>query len=99
MDSIREFLSIVLGIVSTVLMPALVAWLKQSDWPIWKKHILTLLVAIALGALTVLVNGNIDLKNLTLSITAIFTAATTLYNVWFRDTRTNGWLENKKVLP
>lgn len=99
MDSIREFISLVLGLIFSIGMPALVSWLKQSTWPTWKKSILTLLVAISLGALTVLVNGNIDLKNLTLSITAIFTAATTIYNVWFRETRANGYLENKQVLP
>lgn len=99
MDSIREFLSIVLGIISSVGMPALVSWMKQSTWPAWKKSVLALLVAISLGALTVLVNGNIDLKNLALSVTAIFTAATTIYNVYFKTTDMNKSLEQKQVLP
>ena len=99
MDSVREFLSLVLGIIFSLGMPALVSWLKQSTWPAWKKSILALLVAVSLGALTVLVNGNIDLKNLSLAVTAIFTAATTIYHAWFRDTRANGLLESKKVLP
>lgn len=99
MESTREFLSLILGVLSSVAMPALVSWMKQSSWPTWKKSILALLVAISLGALTVLVNGNIDLKNLALSVTAIFTAATTIYNVWFKETRANGYLENQKVLP
>jgi hypothetical protein len=98
MDSVREYLSLVLGIVFSVGMPALVSWLKQSTWPTWKKSILALLVAVSLGALTVLVNGNIDLKNLALSITAIFTAATTIYNTFFRETDMNRRLEGKNVL-
>lgn len=99
MDSIREFLSIILGIMSSVGFPALVSWLKQSSWPAWKKQVLSLLVAMSLGAVTVLVNGNIDLQNLVLSVTAIFTAGNSLYTVWFRETRANGYLEEKKVLP
>ena len=99
MDSVREFLSLVLGLAFSVGMPALVAFLKNVTWPAWKKVGLSLLVSIALGALTVLVNGNIDLKNLTLSITAIFTAATVVYKAWFEQTRANGLLEEKKVLP
>lgn len=99
MDSVRQILSIVLGIISSFGMPALVSWMKQTSWARWKVSILALLVAISLGALTVLVNGQIDLKNLSLSVTAIFTAATTIYNVWFKETRANGYLENKQVLP
>lgn len=99
MDSIRETLSIVLAIMSSVGFPALVAWLKQSTWPAWKKQVLSLLVAMSLGAVTVLVNGNIDVQNLALSVTAIFTAGNSLYVMWFRDTRANGYLETKKVLP
>jgi small neutral amino acid transporter SnatA (MarC family) len=99
MESIRQFLSIVLGIMSSVGMPAIVAWLKQSTWPAWKKQVLSLLVAVALGAVTVLVNGNYDLQNLALSVTAIFTAGNSIYVMYFRETRANGYLENQKVLP
>lgn len=98
-DGIREFLSLVLGIVFSVLMPALVSWLKQSSWPEWKKVGLALLVAVALGALTVLAKGEIDLQDLATAVTAIFTAATIIYRTWFRETRLNGILENKQVLP
>jgi len=98
MDGIRDFLTLLLGLVFTVFMPAFVSWLKSATWPKWKKVGLSLLVALSLGALTALAKGDADVQDLATAATAIFTAATAIYEVWFRETRANGWLETKKVL-
>ncbi len=86
------------AIVFTLLIPALVSWLKRCDWPGWKKSLLSLAVCLVAGALSVAADSQFSWTNLAGTAGAIFTMATVLYHTWFKETELNRQLEKKDVL-
>lgn len=94
-DSIREFLSLILALVMTSVLPLAVSFLKQNTWSTGRKQALSLVLAVGVGILTVAVNGNLTGENLTLAITAVFTASNTIYHQFFKDSRLDQTLEMK----
>ncbi len=86
---------VLLGTVAAVLLPVIVSYLKQCSWADKTKTFVSVGVATALGTLTVYATNQLDLKNWIGTISAIYAAATIVYQTWFKHLAFNEWLENK----
>lgn len=89
-----EFLTLACGL----LMPFLVSWLKNCDWPDWIKVLLSLGMSIIAGGLITFLEGAFDIQTLTQATTAVFTSATVFYKMWFEKTKVNERLEQAQPL-
>lgn len=81
----------------SLIMPLIVSWLKDCDWPDWAKVLLSLGIAVLGGALTSLVEGTLDLRSMTNASAVIFTCATVFYKTWFAQTMLNSQLEQGRL--
>ena len=90
-----EALAAIIG----VFMPLLISLLKRGTWPTIVNLAIAGLVSLLVGAITVGVNGDLELSNVDAVLTSAataFTAATAVYKAWFATTALNatltGWL-------
>ncbi len=91
-------LQVLFGVLSVSVLPVIVSFLKRCEWKDWIKSLLSFVVAIALGMATVYISGAFNLKNVTGTVTAIYTASHLLYTVWFKRLDFNKWLESKEPI-
>jgi uncharacterized membrane protein YqaE (UPF0057 family) len=91
---VAEFLTLAFGL----LVPPLVSFLKDCAMPDALKILLTLLASLAGGFAIVALTGDPDWRNIAGWSTAVFTAATTFYHAYFKNTLLNENLEERKVL-
>jgi hypothetical protein len=94
-DNLRQIASIILGVVMTVGLPFAISFLKQSHWSSARKNLLALATAVSVGALTVVVRGNITGESFLEVSLAVFTAANVIYNQLTKDTQVDQALEAK----
>ena len=89
-----EFVALACGL----LMPFVISWLKDCNWPDWVKVLLSLGVSVLGGALAAAATGQLDLNTLTTNSGIVFTSATVFYKAWFANTSMNNRLEQRRTL-
>lgn len=89
-----EFLTLAFGLLA----PPLISWLKSCEMPDWLKMLIALLVSAFAGLATVAVTGELDVRDVAYTSTAVFTVATVFFHTYFKKTLLNQNLEDKKVL-
>jgi hypothetical protein len=97
-DSAREIASVFLAIIMTGGLPFIISLLKAEGWSPARKNLLALACSVAVGSLTILVNGNVSFANLTDVVTAVFTTSTVIYHQWVKGTGIDQQL-TEKTLP
>ena len=92
-------LQVLFGMVSALLLPIIVSYLKNCAWSDTLKSVLSISVALAFGVAGVwIAKGSISFVDVSESVTAIYTASSLIYTVWFKTLPFNTWLEKQKVL-
>lgn len=82
---------VISGIIGVIMMLA-ISIVKRPEWPNWMKVVLTGVFSLGVGSLSAFLSGDIplewtgDLARIFTSACAAFTAATTIYNAWFKNT-------------
>lgn len=94
----NDMVTEILTMLFSVGLPALVSWLKSCRWPAWKVSTLAIVVSLLLGTVSVAAEGKTDWQNIMGTAGIIFTAATVIYQKWFKWTDLNRELEQRKVL-
>lgn len=89
-----EFLTLAFGLLAT----PFISWLKACAMPDWLKILIALIVSAFAGLATVAVAGELDLRNVAYTSTAVFTVATVFFHAYFKKTLLNENLEERKVL-
>lgn len=89
-----ETISVVIGAG----MPVLISYLKRCTWTPRQRFLFSLGVCLVVGVAMVWAAGQLNLANIAESAGLVFTAATTVYKLWFEATPLNRELEQKDVL-
>jgi hypothetical protein len=92
---------IVLSGLLGFLVPPLVSWLKNVNWPRWARVTLAGVVSLVVALLSLLQDGKLgdaSWKTILANLGVVFGVATAFYNIHFSDTSLNATLEAKKVL-
>lgn len=82
MDNLLVILSIVEGIV----LPILVSFLKGQQWSTNVKFLFSMVVSLAIAALTLLIKNDFALDTLLANAALIWSSAQAIYQTWFRST-------------
>lgn len=92
-------LQIMFAAISTPLTLVIVSYLKSCAWSDKVKTLLSFLVALTLGTISVFLSkGKITLEDWAETIPVIYTASHLIYITWFKKLPFNKWLEQKEVL-
>lgn len=83
MDFSQTDAQVLIGFISSVVVPFIISYIKNPRWPDWVKLTVALIVCLGAGALTVYATGGLSTTHVVIALVSIFTAAQVNYKTWF----------------
>lgn len=83
---------VIISVLQGILLPLVVSLLKGQQWSTNIKFAFSIVVSIAVAAVTLLAENNFDWKYLVANAATVWASAQVIYQTWFKDTTAQSYL-------
>ncbi len=88
-----EEATILVGLITSIVIPFLVSWIKRNAWPAWVRLLIALVISGIGGWLTLIADKNVpNTTSIIIYGSALFTVAQVWYRTWFTGLGIEEWL-------
>ena len=85
--------SVVIGVISTLVLPFAVSWMKRGHWSDWQKWALAAALSVAAGALSAYADGKLNQPMTVVEAASlILTTSSAHYHTWFKGLGLEDWM-------